>query len=128
MKKHIISFLLFIAAVLLGLFFFPVFALYYLLKLFKQRGFNYFFLTLAYYIDLMGNVVGEELLNDKLIATRSNWYFGKSGMTISAVLGLLQRDKNLTSSGVILVDFLDWIDKDHCKLAMEAYLEKENPF
>ena len=124
MKKHLVSYVLLVVALFLCLFFFPVFILYFTLKTIKQRGWKLFALTLALIIDILGNVIGEELLNDKLIIL-NGYKFGKSGQTISAVLGFNQELKTLTRSGEILANLLDWIDINHCYNAMESY-KKEN--
>ena len=121
MKKFLIQFLLFIVASVLGIFFGIVASLYSIGSGVKKRGFSNIFLTLALLIDINGNVVCEELFNDKLRIT-GGYAFGRSGETISSVLGKNQRDGTLTKSGNILANILDWIDKDHCKNSIDESL------
>ena len=124
LKKHLISYVLLLIAILMAIFFFPVFILYYLFKQIKVRGYKMLALTIALTLDILGNVIGEELLNDKL-KTSEGYRFGTSGQTISAVLGFNQELGTLTRSGQVLANTLDWIDKNHCYNAMESY-KKEN--
>ena len=114
LKRFFIHFILFIVATLLGIFFGIVATLYSIFKGVKKRGIKNIFLTLALLIDINGNVVCEELFNDKL-KTKEGYSFGRSGETISSVLGKNQIDGTLTRTGNILANLLDWIDKDHCK-------------
>lgn len=66
-------------------------------------------------VDMWGNVYCQHLFNWLLITRDSKYKFGQVGVTISAVLGLNQREGTLSNVGVFVANTLDKIDKDHCK-------------
>lgn len=81
--------------------------------------------SIAVGIDQIGNSVCRDLFNRLLI--KSGWYkFGKVQETISSVLGKNERDWTLTAFGGIIVEVLDWIDKDHCKNCIQNFTSLTN--
>lgn len=80
------------------------------------------FFVMAFSIDQYGNAVCKELFNATLIRPASRFPFGKIDQTISAVLGLNQRDEWLTGTGRFVVKALDFFDKDHCFKAIPKEL------
>ena len=73
-------------------------------------------LAIATAIDILGNVVCRDLLNDTLI-TPNGYRFGKQGETISSVLGKNKARRTLTKQGQKLTDALNWLDKKHVEKA-----------
>lgn len=64
-------------------------------------------------IDMTGNVLLAELLNDIII--KDNGYkFGNRKETISSVLGKNKQKGTLKRLGKIFANILDNIDKNHC--------------
>lgn len=64
-------------------------------------------------IDMTGNVLLAELLNDIII--KDNGYkFGNRKETISSVLGKNKQKGTLKILGKVFADLLDRIDKNHC--------------
>lgn len=85
----------------------------------KKRINNYFY-SIAFCIDLLGNVTLQGPLNLCLI--RENGYqFGRVDETISSVLGKNERDGTLTKYGKTIVKILDFIEKNHCKKAIKEF-------
>lgn len=84
---------------------------------------RYIFLTIGYIIDLYGNVILGELIED-LITAEENTLFGKGDVTISAALGDLKRRGKLNKAGLYFCNLLSWLDpkhEDHCISAIELY-------
>jgi hypothetical protein len=89
---------------------------------------KYIFLAIGTVIDLFGNVLLGELIEDIVTAEENNM-FGWGDVTISAALGKLKRENKLNERGVILcniLSFLDPIHEDHCKSAIELYEFKQS--
>lgn len=82
--------------------------------LFKKRSTDYF-KDCATEIDILGNVLCGDFFNYILRTKYSFHLFGKLRMTISEVLGLLERDGGLSGIGKLIAKILNKIDKDHCK-------------
>lgn len=66
----------------------------------------------ALIIDMLGNVVCRDLLNDTM-RTTDGYKFWKRKETISSVLGKNKRDGTLTARGHRLANKLDRIDLNH---------------
>ena len=115
---------LFVIAILLGVLLLPVGLLYSVLYRiaftpYTTAKVSDYFYTCSLAIDQLGNVFCSDLFNTFLIHGSSPVMFGDPDQTISAVLGYAQHSDSLTSLGDIMVNFLDAIDEDHCKKAME---------
>lgn len=82
--------------------------------IFSGASTNYF-RDVALGLDQLGNVMCQHLFNWLLISSKSKFLFGDVDTTISAVLGLNQREGTLSVTGNVLAFLLDTIDKDHCK-------------
>ena len=88
---------------------------------------KYIFLAVGTIIDLFGNVLLGEMIED-FVTSEENTLFGIGDITISAALGDLKRKEKLNGRGIILcnlLSFLDPIHKDHCKSAIELYEFKQ---
>ena len=73
-----------------------------------------YFHSSALSLDIYANREFRTLWNVTLRKPYS-YEFGAPTETISSVLGKLQRDKQLTTSGKCLVWILDTLDKNHCQ-------------
>lgn len=141
--------LLLIAAVVLGVFMIPIGVLYTLGKPFydyRKKGFKtvmkrfgmwflkvmyqvwnvikYTMTQVAYIIDLLGNVIVGELIEDIITAEEDTW-FGRADRTISASVGKLLYDDKLNKTGILFAKFLDLFEKNHCLLSYHWAIEKE---
>jgi hypothetical protein len=74
---------------------------------------------IAVSIDQLINKVCKELFNDILIK-KEGYSFGKVDETISSVLGRNVLRGTLSSTGKVLVKFIDLLDKDHCVKHIEG--------
>ncbi len=73
-----------------------------------------YFLELALSLDNAGNVLMQHVLNDALLIKNQNTYlFGNKMETISSVIGKNLVTHTLSQVGLLLNNFLHWIDKDH---------------
>jgi hypothetical protein len=84
---------------------------------------KYIFLAIGTVVDLFGNVLLGELIEDIVTAEENNM-FGCGNATISAALGDLKRKEKLNKSGIILSNVLSFLDsrhEDHCLAAIELY-------
>jgi hypothetical protein len=81
---------------------------------------KYLLFQIAYFIDLLGNVLFGEMLED-IVTTREDTYLGKGGITISAALGELAQSYDLNKTGIWLVNLLGKVDKNHCQKAIELW-------
>lgn len=120
--------LLFIIAVVLTIITVPLGILYGFMKCLLKfdlkalfRKTNKYFRLLAISIDQMGNVAMQDLFDDILIK-KNGYKFGDVDETISSVLGKNERLKTLTGLGLLLVNFLNFIDPNHALNSIE-----ENP-
>jgi len=93
-------------------------------KFWKALGvFGEILLLFATIIDVFLNVILQVPMNRLLIKDNHEYKieqielykFGNRKDTISRVLGIAERDGNLTKGGDFLVRFLNLIEKDHCK-------------
>lgn len=86
------------------------------------------FFFIGYVIDLYGNVILGELIED-LVTAEENTLFGVGDVTISAALGDLKKQNKLNRTGMWLSNVLSWLDpkhEDHCIAAIELYEFKSN--
>jgi hypothetical protein len=86
------------------------------------------FLFIGYIIDLYGNVLLGELIED-LVTTEEDTYFGEGDVTISAALGDLKRKNKLKTTGIVICNILSFLDpkhEDHCITAIELYEFRKN--
>jgi hypothetical protein len=137
-----------VVSVLLGVIFIPIGAIYTMSKPFydyKGKSFKvrmkmfglwflkvlyqfwvvirYIFLQVGYIIDLFGNVLVGELIED-IVTASEDTMFGKGGITISAALGDLKKRDKLNKRGLWTCKVLSWIDSkhdDHCGAAINLY-------
>jgi hypothetical protein len=113
--------LLYILSRLLGLIFIPVALIYSMIQSIYRKKFfaegipdiNAKFMSMAVAFDMYGNVVGKEIFNDTLIKDKTIHPFGKKGETISQAIGWNKYYNNLTKTGKILDNILDFFDPNH---------------
>ena len=79
-----------------------------------------YFLSVAYSLDLLGNVLCSSLLNVVLI-TPNGYQFGNWNQTISYVLGKNKSMNTLTKLGSFIARFLNLIDKNHVEKAVISF-------
>jgi hypothetical protein len=134
-----------ITAVILGIIFIPIGFLYTLFKpLYDHKGKKFLvmegvwflkvlyqlwgsikkgFYFVGYIIDLIGNALVGELIED-IVTAEEDTLFGKGDITISAALGDLKKRRKLNGRGIWLANVLSFLDpkhKDHCIAAIELY-------
>lgn len=108
----------------------PVLIVYSVSKrmVFTNLRLDTYFYKVALSIDQHANVVGMDILNDTMLKddSRARWIyghkwvvFGNEDFTISYVLAANQRINNLTWFGEFWAWFLDFVDKDHLKKALQ---------
>jgi hypothetical protein len=86
------------------------------------------FLFVGFLIDLYGNVILGELIED-LVTAEEDTLFGLGDITISAALGDLKRRGKLNKTGIWFCNVLSKLDpkhEDHCIAAIELYEFKKN--
>ncbi len=80
----------------------------------RVHSLSVYFLELALALDNAGNVLMQHVLNDALLIKNQNTYlFGNKMETISSVIGKNLVTHTLNPTGLLLNNFLHWIDKDH---------------
>jgi 8-oxo-dGTP diphosphatase len=80
----------------------------------RVHSLSVYFLELALALDNAGNVLMQHVLNDLLLIRNENTYmFGNKMETISSVIGKNLVTHTLSPAGLLLNNFLHWIDKDH---------------
>jgi hypothetical protein len=80
----------------------------------RVHSLSVYFLELALSLDNAGNVLMQHILNDALLIRNEKTYlFGNKMETISSVIGKNLVTHTLGPVGVLLNNFLHWIDKDH---------------
>jgi 8-oxo-dGTP diphosphatase len=80
----------------------------------RVHSLSIYFLELALALDNAGNVLMQHVLNDALLIRNEKTYlFGNKMETISSVIGKNLVTHTLGPVGVLLNNFLHWIDKDH---------------
>lgn len=106
-----INFLLFIIAYILYL---PLS----ILNFFYVRHKKGYFRSSALNLDVFANREFRTLWN-KVLITDEGYQFGVTGETISSALGKNELKGTLKRTGKVLVDILNFIDKDHCKNSIQ---------
>jgi hypothetical protein len=112
--------LLHIVALIIILTIAPIGVIYSMIRLWAKANFktwlkrvNEYFKFIAVSIDILGNVLMQDLLDDVLI-TKNGYKFGENDKTISYVLGMNEKSDTLRCVGKALVALLNWLEKDHC--------------
>lgn len=121
MKK--VGFLLFIISSILKRLLQPVMYLINSVMAIKNGEWDKYNTDLAISIDQLGNGLCRYLFNSWLRNKSSKHGFGNIDETISSVLGKNERDKTLSWLGRRIAGLLNFIQKDHCKMAID---ETEN--
>lgn len=83
---------------------------------------NQQFLDIAVSVDATGNVVCDDLFNHIWIK-KAGYRFGKRKETISSVLGKNQLTHTLTWLGWVVAKMLDAIQKDHCFISIDYWVD-----
>ena len=116
-RNFLMSFLLFLVALLLVLTTAPIGFLYAFIRQTcssKAKSLNIYFIEVALVLDEVGNVTMQHLLNDiLLIKQEQTYYFGNKSETISSVIGKNSLTNTLSPLGSALNSFLNFLDKDH---------------
>jgi len=89
---------------------------------------KYIFLQIGFVIDLYGNVLVGELIED-FVTAEEDTLFGYGDITISAALGDLLRKNKLNKTGIWFTKVLSKLDskhENHCLAAIELYEFKRN--
>ena len=113
-----ISAALFLVAYILSFVLFPL-GFIYALVTFRVSKAKYLF-NLAFAIDKLGNATLGVVMND-LLKKKGGLSFGNYDQTISYALGRNQQLQTLTKLGRFVASILDFVDKDHCKKAVQSY-------
>ena len=82
---------------------------------------NDYFIQTAIHIDIFGNKNLRTLFNLTLITENSQYKFGETEVTISAVLGYNEKHETLTKTGHYVVSLLNKIEENHCYKAASHY-------
>ena len=105
----------------------------------KYKKFGYYiggiFWAIAYSIDTVACVVLAPYLNRHFRQHDSQYYFGSVKTTISLIIGKIYYETKdeygkLKPQGIDCYNFLEWIEKGHCQLAVmdfEVPLIYRNP-
>lgn len=83
---------------------------------------KYLLVSIAYIIDLFGNVFAGEMIRD-YVTTEKTTYYKKGECTISMATGDIEersryKPEIMKSGGHRLIKFLNVFEKDHCKKAL----------
>lgn len=111
-KKHYTEWILFLFAFICSLGTYPICFLY---AIIKWKSFLAYLRKLSLSIDITGNTVAGELLNDNFIIPSSKNKFGMVYETISDNLGENERDDTLTVFGKRFTNLLGVIDFNHAQ-------------
>lgn len=141
-RRILLNFVYLIAAIVLGLVLIPIGGIYHIGKLiyeFKFRmilhqvhrffyhilnSISYIAKHIAIGIDLLGNVMAGELLED-IVTSNEDTFYGHSEYTISAATGKLEQDKALNKTGLFFTSILSKVfEKNHAILAYRYILVK----
>lgn len=105
-----------------------IYFLWYWVRILVQiwRTVQYFLLHIAISIDLFGNVICGEAIED-IITTKEDTLYGDGEITISTATGKLEEENHLNKTGVKFSKFLSRVlDKDHCVNSYKRYLHNKN--
>jgi len=111
-KKHYAEWVLFLFASIAALGIYPISFCY---RIIKWKGFINYLRQLSLSIDISGNIVAGELLNDNFITKKSKHKFGVVQETISDNLGENERDETLSIFGKRFTNLLGVIDFNHAQ-------------
>lgn len=111
-KKYYAEWMLFFFASISAIGIYPIGFLY---RIIKRKGFEKYLRQVSLSIDISGNSIVGELLNDNFITEKSVHKFGVVRETISDNLGENERDNTLTTFGKRMTNLLSVIDFDHAK-------------
>ncbi|WP_299683454.1 hypothetical protein [uncultured Dokdonia sp.] len=111
-KKYYGEWILFFFAIISAIGIYPLGFLY---RVAKWKSFKSYLRQVSLSIDVTGNIVVGELLNDNFITDASTHRFGVVQETISDNLGENERDETLTSFGKRFSNLLSVFDFDHAK-------------
>ena len=111
-KKYYGEWILFFFAIISAIGIYPLGFLY---RIVKWESFKSYLRKVSLTIDITGNIVVGELLNDNFITEASAHKFGVHQETISDNLGENERDETLTSFGKRFSNLLSVFDFDHAK-------------
>jgi hypothetical protein len=119
-----VGLLLYILSLIVTLLFAPIGFVYACVLSFKHLGFkeglkaiDRKLLKMAVGVDIMGGVVCSEWFNRALIRQDAPLKFGQKWITISEVLGVAARTKDLTMTGKRLKNLLGVIEPGHIRKA-----------
>lgn len=126
--KLIHSILLFVLALIMFSLLAPLGFIWALVTSIRKLVFNQFviylsniFFSLAFALDLIGNVILAPFLNRWFITKLSYYHFGSIKHTISLVIGYNFRENTLTSLGLVFYYILEFCDKNHCEIAIKDF-------
>ena len=102
---------LFILSIIIGCIIIPFGIIYGFIK--NLLGISKKSLNMALWVDIGGNVMCSELFNDLLIQNITINPFGNPRQTISEVLGINNQLLNITKTGQVLVNILNYLDPYH---------------
>ena len=111
-KKHYAEWILFLFASISAIGLYPIGFLY---QIVKWKNFLNYLRQLSLSIDISGNIIIGELLNDNFITSTSNHKFGAIHETISDNLGENERDNTLSVFGKRFTNLLSVIDFNHAQ-------------
>jgi hypothetical protein len=119
-----VGLILYILSLIVTLLFAPIGFVYSCVLSFKHLGFkeglkaiDRKLLKMAVGVDIMGGVVCAEWFNRALIRQDAPLKFGQKWITISEILGVNQRTRNLTLTGKRLKNLLGVIEPGHTRKA-----------
>jgi hypothetical protein len=101
-----------------------IYFFWYWLRILVQvwRTIQYFCLHIAISIDLFGNVVCGEAIED-LVTTEENTLFGDGNVTLSTATGEVESKTKLNKTGLKFSQFLSKVlDKNHCIASYKRHL------
>lgn len=107
-----------------GLLYFGWYLLRIMLQIWKTA--QYFFMHIAISIDLFGNVICGEAIEDLVTTDEKNLY-GDGEITISTATGEVESRDKLNKTGRKFSKFLSKVlDKEHCINSYKRYLHNKN--
>lgn len=82
-----------------------------------------FFLAIASSLDKLGNCAFGGFFNNLLLKD-GIYKFGNNHETVSEVLGWAYSFNDLNANGLLLYNFLNYIDKNHCQKAKDFGIQR----
>ena len=111
-KKYYAEWILFFFAVISAIGIYPIGFVY---RIAKWESFKEYLRKVSVSVDITGNIVVGELLNDNFITEASVHKFGAIQETISDNLGENERDETLTKFGKRFSNLLSVFDFNHAR-------------